>query len=260
MEYITSRNNDRIKKAVKLCTSSKFRKEQGLYFLEGARLCSDAAQNTEIAEAFFTENALEKYSTEAKIIINKSVDSFIITREVAEKMSDTKFSQGIFCICRMKNNSAELELNKKYIALENVQDPSNLGAVARTCEALGIDTIIINKGCDIYNPKAQRSAMGSLQRLKIITVDSMTECIEKANSMGIVTVAAVLNNCNCEMNILKSDSIICIIGNEGNGITEETSNLSKYRLTIPMRGRAESLNAASAATILIWELTNLQVE
>lgn len=258
MDKLSSRNNEKIKTAVKVRTSAKYRDETGTYFLEGARLCADVSDYVDIAEAYFTEAAIEKYSDEAQKIQSKAEKSFLVTNEVAEKLSDTKGPQGIFCICKRVSGNVKVATGKKYIALENVQNPSNVGAIARTAEAMGIDGLIINSGCDIYNPKTLRAAMGSLQRLTVIETENLTELIENAKSDGIKTVAAVLDTDNNDMSSLKAESIICIVGNEGNGITDETADIADCKLRIPMKGRTESLNVATAAAILMWEMTNLQ--
>ena len=182
----------------------------------------------------------------------------MISEEVAEKLSDTKNNQGIFCICKMldkKTNIGKIKYNGKYIALENVSNPSNFGAVVRTAEAVGLDGVIVSGGCDIYNPKSQRSAMGSLFRLNIVVVDDLPQYLTQLKANGMKVYAGVPDS-----NALKitqadmSGGVVSIIGNEGNGITEETCSASTATVTIPMKGRAESLNAAAAASILIWEM------
>ncbi len=182
----------------------------------------------------------------------------MISEEVAEKLSDTKNNQGIFCICKMldkKTNIGKIKYNGKYVALENVSNPSNFGAVVRTAEAVGLDGVIVSGGCDIYNPKSQRSAMGSLFRLNIVVVDDLPQCLTELKANGMKIYAGVPDS-----NALKitqadmSGGVVSIIGNEGNGITEETCNIATATVTIPMKGRAESLNAAAAASILIWEM------
>ena len=258
MEKISSRNNEKIKMAVKVRTSSACRDENSVYFLEGARLCADVSEYVDITEAFFTEAALKKYSAEADKVIKTAGKSYLITEEVAEKLSDTKGPQGIFCICKKSCDDTKVESGKKYIALENVQNPSNVGAIARTAEAMGIDGLIINSGCDIYNPKTLRAAMGSLQRLTVIETKDIAKLIADAKNNGIKTVAAVLDTDNSNMGVLKAESIICIVGNEGNGITDETAEIADEKLKIPMKGRTESLNVATAAAILMWEMINLQ--
>lgn len=139
--------------------------------------------------------------------------------------------------------------------MENIQTPDNLGAAARTAEALGLDGIIVSGGCDIYNPKALRAAMGSLLRLEVFSVPDLPSFIEKCNVNGMNTYAAVPDNTALPVTqIDKSKGIVCVVGNEGNGLTGKTISSCSSKVTIPMKGRAESLNAAAAACMIMWEM------
>lgn len=258
MDILTSKNNEKIRSAVAVRDSSKARRESGLFFLEGARLCSDAASSgTEIVRAFISLAAQKKYSEYCKRIIAASKEVYTVSDEIANKLSDTQNSQGIFCICIANSDFNNFELNRKgkYLLLENIQDPSNLGAISRTAEALGIDGLIICGGCDIYNPKALRSSMGSALRLNIMTSDSTVDILCKAEKLGMKTLASTPDKKSEKITETDmSGGVICVVGNEGNGVTQETMNFCSKKVTIPMLGRAESLNAATAAAILIWEM------
>lgn len=259
MLNITSRNNEKIKNAAKLCAESSYRKKTGMFFLEGLRLCCDAAENgIKPTEVFVTESALEKYGSEIAVLLSSCSDVFVITEEIASKISDTKTNQGVFCICKTLDkfsNIDKIKYNGIYIAMENIQTPDNLGATARTAEALGLDGIIVSGGCDIYNPKALRAAMGSLLRLEVFSVSDLPSFIEKCNDNGMNTYAAVPDSTAMSVTQMdKSKGIICAVGNEGNGLTEKTISSCSSRITIPMKGRAESLNAASAACMIMWEM------
>ena len=258
MLKLTSRNNEKIKNAVKLCNDSSERKRTGCFFLEGLRLCCDAALNGHIAETVFvTENALANHGDELEVLIDSAKESFIITDEISLKLSDTKNPQGVFCICKTldkSDNIDKIKYNGIYIALENVQTPGNLGAVARTAEALGLDGMIVSGGCDIYNPKALRAAMGSLLRLDIISVDNLPEFLKECSANGMKTYAAVPDSSALSVTHMdKTSGVICAVGNEGNGLSENVISCCEA-ITIPMKGRAESLNAASAACVIMWEM------
>ncbi|MCD7774812.1 MAG: RNA methyltransferase, partial [Clostridiales bacterium] len=185
-------------------------------------------------------------------------ESFLITEEISEKLYDKKSPQGVFCICKTldKNlNIYKINYNGIYAAFEEIQTPGNLGAAARTAEALGLDGLIVSGGCDIYNPKAQRSAMGSLLRLDVIRTENLPEFLMKCSEKGMKTYAAVPDkNALPVTEIDKSGGLVAVIGNEGNGLTDETIKACSGRITIPMRGRAESLNAGAAASIIMWEM------
>jgi len=259
MEYsvISSRNNDRIKYVKKLVTDASLRRESGLFTLEGARLCADAVRSGyDVRETYITQNALEKYRGTVSPLLEKSGEVFVISDEVADKLSDTVSTQGVFSVVKAKKNT-ELKLLKgaRYLALENVQNPQNLGSVARTAEALGIDALITFEGCDIYNPKALRASMGSLMRIPVCQTDSLASLINEANAMGILTLATVPDaNATDITTVDFSHGVLTVIGNEGNGISPDIQSLCSVRATIKMKGEAESLNAWAAAIIAMWEM------
>lgn len=257
MEKITARTNDKIKHAVRLGESASLRKEAGEFFLEGARLCFDAVQTgIKIKQAFFTAKALMKYPEYTESIIASGCICYEISVEVSQKLSDTENPQGVFCICAMRGGeTSELNSCGKYIALENLQDPSNLGAVCRSAEALGLDGLIVSGGCDIYNPKALRAAMGSSLRMPVISAENLPELLGKANSLGMQTLASVPRSTATDIRKISMEGgVICCVGNEGSGLSDETINACTESVTIPMSGRAESFNASAAAAILAWEL------
>lgn len=254
MEEITSRNNPAVKAAAAL-KELKERKSTGLFLLEGARLCKDAALNGVAIEQFFvTEKAREKYFSEYSLLEETAVKSFLIPDSVAEKLSDTKNSQGFFAVCRQPRAICEINREGMYVFTDNVQNPDNMGAVVRTAEAMGADGIIVNSGCDIYSPKALRASMGALLRFPVIRTDSSEEILSECKARGMKIFASVVDSSAEDVTKASKDGgAVLIIGNEGNGISEETLSLSTHRITIPMKGKAESLNASAAATVLIWE-------
>ena len=259
MEKITSKANERVKYAIKIRDNSHFRKREGLFFLEGARLCYDASiSSVAITHFFVTEGALEKYNDYVCSVQEKAEHCFVVSEEVANKLSDTNGNQGVFCLCKMldkKTNIGKIKYNGKYIALDGVSNPANFGAVVRTAEAVGLDGVIVSGGCDIYNPKSQRAAMGSLFRLNVVETDSLPAFLESLKEKGMKVYAGVPSeDAEKITEVDMNGGVISVIGNEGNGITEDVIACSTKRVTIPMKGRAESLNAASAASIIIWEM------
>lgn len=254
MEILTSRNNPTVKSASALKEASE-RRKSGLFLLEGARLCSDAALNgIEIAEFFVTEKAAAKYVKEFNLLREKAEKSFFVSESVAEKLSDTKNSQQFFAVCREKKLSPEIDFSGMYVLTDNIQNPDNLGAIVRTAEALGADGLIINSGCDIYSPKALRASMGALLRFPVIkAVDSLTLLtLLRENGMKIFG-SVVESSADSVITASKNGGSVLVIGNEGNGVSDEILSLCTQKITIPMKGKAESLNASAAATILIWE-------
>ncbi len=254
---ITSPTNEKIKHAIKLAASSKFRRENKEFILEGLRLCIDAAKSLpEIKWLFFTAAAYEKNGEQVDFLIEKSKLAFEISQPVCERLALTENSQGIFAVCSFLPEPSDDTLihDKKYVALDNIQDPANLGAICRTAEALGVDGVIVQSGCDIYNPKAQRAAMGSLLRLPIIKSIDLPMLLNRAKENGMKLYATTPDSrakkiTRCSM----KGGVIAVIGNEANGVSSAVLAECE-KITIPMLGRAESLNASMAAAITMWEI------
>lgn len=266
METITSVKNERVKAAAKLTSSAKARREQGLFVLEGLRLCMDVVRSgLRCAELFVSEEFCAKHEAEYEALAACSDEVFLVNDAVLEKLSDTRTPQGVCCVVRMAAPASLLSgeaSDTKLLLLENVQDPANLGAIARTAEALGISGLLVSGGCDVYAPKALRASMGALLRLTVEVVDASGECsdpvlslLEKAEALGFKTYAST--PAADAVPVTEADfsgPVLCVVGNEANGVTPETMAACAERVTIPMAGRAESLNAAAAGAILMWEM------
>ena len=255
MERISAASNEKIKYAAALASSASKRRENGEFLLEGARICADAAENgVALVRAFFTGEALGSYSSYISKIEAVCRECYEISPQAARKLSSTDSTQGVFCVCRMKNHSAGICEGGRYLALENIQDPSNIGAICRSSEALGLDGLIVSGGCDIYNPKALRAAMGSSLRINILICENLASFIDENSSF--LTLAAVPDANAKDIRTVSADGrgIICCVGNEGNGLSDAVKSACDEIITIPMQGRAESLNASAAAAILAWEL------
>lgn len=251
---VTSRENSLIKLVCSLQSSAKARKENGLFVIEGLRIVRDAYDNSiRFDKLIISDSASEKYEKDIADFAENSYEHYRIPDSLFKKISDTTSPQGIIAIAKIPEAVAEkINTQGRYIALENLADPSNLGAISRTCEALGVSGIILTKGgCDPYGPKALRASMGTLLRMPIIILDNFSSL----KDLGLKTFACVVDA--DAMPIQKadfSDGSVVIIGNEANGITDSTKQISDRLITIPMSGNAESLNAAVAAAISVWEM------
>lgn len=259
MELITSTQNLRVKKLSKLMTSPNFRRENGEFVLEGLRLCLDILNSEyELCEVYVTTDILDRYESEISPLLQKSKNNFEISKEVCQKISDTKNAQGIFCLCKIldkPNDSYKIDINGKYILLEQISDPANFGAVCRTAEAMGISGVVVCGGCDIYSPKVMRCAMGSLLRIPVVCVEDVQNFLSHCKNNKIKTYAST--PCEDAQNILDVDmsgGVVFVVGNEAQGVTQSTMDACDSRVTIKMQGKAESLNAAAAASIIIWEM------
>lgn len=249
---ITSPDNAVVKDICRLQESSKFRKERGLFVAEGLRLCRDAVDASETDICIMTEAFSKQHKADSDYFAEKSNKCISVSDRVMKKMSGTVSPQGIVCVCKIPKIPFEVKKSGKYIALENMSDPSNLGAVARTAEALGIDGIIVSgNGCDRCNPKALRASMGALVRLPVIELCDFANEIKK---FGLPLYGCVIDaDADDIRNADFSKGGIAVIGNEANGLTEQTKSISR-KVTIRMFGPTESFNAATAAAIVMWEM------
>ncbi len=254
---ITSRDNDIIKDAVKLLGSSRYRRKTSRFVCEGLRLCGDAViSGVRPSVLLYTDEASKKYDDRFDRILTDSQRSFEISIELYKKISDTVEPQGVMCIFDIPDIKFDVKPGGKYAALENIQDPSNMGTILRTAEALGIDGVILSGGCcDIYSPKTLRGSMGAVFRLPVFICDDLPGYVSELNSRGISTYASTPHDAGSIRDVDFSCGGVMLIGNEGNGLSDEAINACSHRVKIPMRGRAESLNAAAAAAILLYSLS-----
>ena len=250
---ITSKDNAIIKQISKLQNSARERREMGLFVAEGLRLLDDIADNgIEIETLVLSKKYYEKQGGNLNKYIQNAKETVLVNDSVFSKIADTKTPQGILAVGKIPQNSnKKIKQDGKYIALENLADPSNLGAIARTAEALGIDGIIVSgNGCDPYSPKVIRASMGTVLRMDIFVVDDFVSVLKCS---GLKLFGCVVTDGSDIRKADFSGGAAVIIGNEANGLTPESKNLGQ-NVTIPMSGLAESLNAASAASIAMWEL------
>jgi TrmH family RNA methyltransferase len=259
-ERVSSRDNAAIKRLVKLMSSKKERDESGLFACEGARLCLDGFASGQLPVEFYaTEDALSRYP-ELHDAAEGAGRSYLITDALADKISDAKGTQGVFAVFKKLDNwkSCVTMSSGKYVLLDQLQDPGNLGSIMRSCEAFGADGLILSAdSADPYSPKALRAAMGGVFRLPLRISDDIGAEVAALREAGTRVYAAVVRNGTPVRQCDFSGGCAVLIGNEGNGLSDGLAALCTDRVTIPMRGDAESLNAGVAAAILIWEMTNM---
>lgn len=257
METITSRRNPLVRSAAALLGPPRERRERREFLCEGARLCRDAAvSGVDVKVCFFTGRAREKYGEYLEPVLAAARSAYVVDEPVARLLSDTKNPQGVFCLCGWPEGTG-CASGGPCLVLENIQDPGNLGAILRTAEALGqFRVFLLGDCCDPLSPKALRASMGAAFRLWPGTEGSPGELLGRLEGEGYLTHGAVPSDRAVpvtEMDLGTGRHAV-VIGNEGSGLTEETAGLCTDLVTIPMGGRAESLNAAAAATVLLWEL------
>lgn len=255
---ITSLQNKEVKAVAALLARKKERDRQGVFVVEGPKMFGEAPAER-ISRVYLAQSAAEQmYERYGEKLSALSCET--VTDEVFAKMSDTKTPQGILCLVRQQYYNIEEILqncNKKqmlFIVLEDIQDPGNLGTIFRTAEAAGADGVIMSsRTADIYNPKTIRSTMGSVYRVPFLYVESVSSIIMRLREEGASVYAAHLGGKDAYDECCYQKSTAFLIGNEANGLREETAACADALITIPMRGKVESLNAAVAASILLFE-------
>ena len=257
---ITSKDNAYIKRAKKILSSSKFRKQENCFLIEGLRMCEEVLKSgNHILEFYYTQKFFEKFEGITSRVSKVSEKSFIISEKISKLISDTDTPQGIFCICELPQSS-QIRIGEidRIVLLENIQNPSNLGSILRTCDALGIKNIAISSsGCDVYNPKVLRGSMGAIFRLNICFFENTFQFITNLQEQGFKIYATVPRDDSLILGQAKfSGKCGIILGNEGNGLSDEAIDACFGKITIPMNEDAESLNVAVAAGISIWEIMN----
>ena len=181
----------------------------------------------------------------------------VLKNDVFNHVADTKTPQGVLCVMKQKKYTLD-QLTEGtcplMLVLENLQDPGNLGTMMRTAEGAGVTGVLLSRGCvDIYNPKTIRSTMGSIYRVPFHYTDDLLGDMDKLHAKGICTYAAHLKGKGYYDEESYKEPAAFLIGNEGNGLSDELSDKAKQYIKIPMEGKLESLNAAVAAAILMYE-------
>lgn len=262
---ITSTSNTNVKRLVGLRKKRRARDEEGVFLTEGLRMFQEVPEG-ELLELYVTERFYEK---EQALVDKKRRESRcrfeLFSEAVMEYVSDTQHPQGALCVVRQRRGRGPEEIldvkgsgNDKacplILLLDNMQDPGNLGTIFRTGEAAGVTGILMSRDCvDVYNPKVIRSTMGAIFRMPFWYAEDLAGAIQDMKARGICTYAAHLEGtCIYDEPDYRKPSAF-FIGNEGNGLRKEVAELADCYLKIPMKGCVESLNAAIAATVLIFE-------
>lgn len=254
---ISSGANARVKQVIQWQNKAKERKKDQVFLTEGHKLYGEAPLDW-IREVYVSESFLNRLSEYPEIAEKLQKTGYeAVTDEVFLKMSDTQTPQGILCVIKQPVYCLEQMLqNEKplLMVLENIQDPGNLGTIVRTGEGAGITGVIMSRQTvDLFNPKTIRATMGSIFRVPFIYEETLTEILPKLHEKGIHTYAAHLAGERYYDSFSFTEGTAFLIGNEGNGLTDELSKAAENYLKIPMEGQVESLNAAIASALLMYE-------
>lgn len=255
---ITSLHNRAVREVTALLGKKKERDRQLLFVVEGGKMFGEAPAER-ISRVYIAQGAeKEMYARYGDKLSGLSCE--IVADEVFAKMSDTVTPQGILCLMRQQRYNIEEILRQRnekqmlFIMLEDIQDPGNLGTIFRTAEAAGADGVIMSsRTADIYNPKTIRSTMGAVYRVPFFYTEDLSSIIKVLQEKGISVYAAHLGARGFYDTYDYRKSTAFLVGNEANGLRDETAGCADALLGIPMEGKVESLNAAVASSILLYE-------
>ena len=254
-ERITSASNPRVKRLTALVRKAKLRKEEHVFIIEGERLYTDTPREY-LKEIYMTEEFLRE-----KLGGTAPDNCTVVTPEIMKKISDTDTPQGVLCVAKMPSYKREDLLESAngqvplLLILENIQDPGNLGTMMRTAEAAGVTGVLMSRDTvDLFNPKTVRATMSAIFRMPFLYTDDLVGEIRRLREEdGIAVYAAHLRASKPYDETDCRKPCAFLIGNEGNGLTEEAADAASGRVHIPMQGSIESLNAAMAAGIHMFE-------
>jgi len=254
---ITSSSNTKVKQVAQWQAKARERRSAGIFLAEGFKMYEEAPEER-LQEVYVSEEGLEK-ALECPAVREKLARTGYETvrGEVFRKMSDTQAPQGILCVVKRPEYRLEELLSRTaplLLVLEGLQDPGNLGTIVRTGEGAGITGIIMGAGMvDIYHPKTIRATMGSIYRVPFLCVEDLPGVADKLREQGIQLYAAHLEGTEDYDSFSFRQGTAFLIGNEANGLSRELAGKADASLKIPMEGKVESLNAAIAAALLMYE-------
>ncbi len=252
---ITSTGNQGIKEIIQLQKKSSLRKSRDVYIIEGKKMFSEA-EPAQILQAYVSDSFLKRKEHRA-LLAEKQVEAVPVSDRVMEAMADTKTPQGVLCVMRQQHYTlADMLRNEapRLILLENLQDPGNLGTILRAGEAAGIAGVLMTRGCvDIYNPKTVRATMGSLFRVPFLYMEDIDSVLDELRQRNLPVYGAGLEKSVSYDRLSYRKGCVFMIGNEANGLSSGLMEKADCAVHIPMEGRVESLNAAMAASILMYE-------
>ncbi len=225
----------------------KARKEHGLFLVEGRKSVEEALSSGFPAEALLlSEGAAEDGQ------LPEHVKKYLLPEHVMAAVCDTKTPQGIAAVMRRREAPVT---GRRLAALDGVQDPGNVGTIIRTADAAGLDGVLLSPDCaDPYSPKVLRATMGSVFHIPVAVVDDLPGVLTELKEKGLPVISSQLDGTPFSQWKAPEEGFVLVIGSEGNGVSPAVRALATVRLRLPMRGRAESLNAAVAAGIMMYGL------
>ena len=256
MEIIERSPTDELIKHIKKLKDKKERDSSNEYVIEGIKLIQEAIQeNVNIKQIIVCDDCDKTESIPKDLMYEiAKYDCIYVTKKIFKYISEVQEPQGILAIIDKNNSDSEIDYTQDIIvALDDVQDPGNLGTILRTVDSIGLTQILVSKGtADSYNPKVVRSTMGAIFRIKIIESEDLEKTLReiKKHKFKVVVTSLQTENSIYEINYNKK---VIVIGNEAKGVEKNIQELADEKIKIPMLGKTESLNASVATGIVLYE-------
>lgn len=259
-EYIRSRDNPRVKFFSKLA-ASKYRAEERLFLAEGVKLASEAISAGVVKYLLADEEKYFERGDVFSLCESGGAEVIILSCPAFSKVSSESSPQGIIAVCSFPDFHttsdkccAESLRDSRLIALDGIRDPGNLGTIIRCAAAFGFDGVIIGDCADVYNTKTVRASMGALFRMRITECGNLSRYLSELGECGRRIIGAALCESSLSLGSFETESSdICVIGNEGHGLSREVLDVCTDLVRIPMEEGSESLNAGVAASVIMWE-------
>ena len=255
MDIISSKDNEIVKNVRKL-KEKKYRDLENAYIVEGIKMVKEAILEKAVIRQIIICDDCEKTDSIPKELMYEiaKYDCLYVTSKIFKYISEVQTPQGVLAVVEKNNRDEDINYNEDIIvALDDIQDPGNLGTILRTVDSVGLTQTLVSKGtADPYNPKVVRSSMGAIYRVKVIECEDLLETLKEVKRNKFKILVSSLKESNSIYNV-KYNKKVLVIGNEANGVEEKIMNIADEKIKIPMLGKTESLNAAVATGIILYE-------
>lgn len=261
MQTISSKDNEFIKHIKKL-KDKKYRDLSNEYIVEGIKLVTEAIkENAKIKQVIICEECTKGDLISKNIMYEIArFECIYVTEKVFNYITEVQNPQGILAVIEKNSNEEEINYEEDIIvALDDIQDPGNLGTILRTVDSIGLKQILVSKGtADIFNPKVVRSTMGAIFRVKVIECEDLQVTLKEIKKHKFKIVVTSLQT-DKSLYYVEFKKKVIVIGNEANGVSEKIQNIADEKIKIPMLGKTESLNASVATGVVLYEYVRQKI-
>lgn len=252
MKEITSVHNPQIQ-FLRGLQKAKNRREANLFLAESIKMVREALDLSLCRTLIVDGKRQDEFAQMIAQAEKNGSEVLLVTSAIIQTISEQKTPQGMMCTVEIRPEPEQLG-GRLIVAMDGVQDPGNVGTILRTADAAGFDGAILSGACaDLYSAKTLRATMGSVFRVPTRRVDNLPDVLEGMKARGYAVVATELGGADFYENCPHEKAVL-VIGSEGNGVSQAVRDAATHHLALPMRGGAESLNAAVAAGIMIYEM------